>query len=206
MANTNAPFGARPVRHRAGAPYNGAATLYYATTGATYPIAVGDFVSLTGSSNSVAYAGNPIGSLQTVTLSVGGTGTASDSTNVIVGVVVGVHPVQASDTTYLPVSTSRGVYVADDPDLIFEIQDSGAATLAYTDVGSGFAIDTSTNATSTATGYSGMTMDTTAANATLSIQLRMQGLSKIKGNALGKYAVWDVMINNHAYANRQYGN
>ena len=58
MANTDAPFGFRPVMHRGGAPYNGAANMYALDT-AAFPDAVatgtGDDTSTTFS---VFYAAN----------------------------------------------------------------------------------------------------------------------------------------------------
>lgn len=204
MANTNAPFGARPVRHRNGAPYNGACTLYYvpASLAAMY---VGDFVAQGGSANDVACAGNPVGSLQTVALATAGTATTTGSTNVIIGVVVGFHPNQATDPVYNPANTARGVYVADDPELVFEIQDNGAAALAVTNVGSNFAIDASTASGSTASSRSGMTMGTTPDTTNAGAQLRLLGLAKKPLNSVGAYAVWDVMINNHVYGPRVLG-
>lgn len=204
MANTNQPFGARPVRHRNGAPYSGACTLYYipASLAACY---VGDFVAQGGSSNDVAYAGNPVGSLSTVALATSGTAVTSGSPNVILGVVVGFHAEQATSPVYNPASTARGVYVADDPDLIFEIQDSGAATLAYTDVGANFLLDVSTNSGSTATGLSGHTMGTSADTSNVGAQLKMLGLAKRPKNVVGQYGVWDVVINNHVFGKRVLG-
>jgi hypothetical protein len=204
MANTNSAFGARPVRHRSGAPYSGSATLYYvpASLAAMY---IGDFVYLAGSSNSVEYYGNPIGSLQTVGIATSGYAVTSGASTVLVGAVVGFFAEQATSTVYNPASTARGVWVADDPELVFEIQDSGVATLAYTDVGSSFAIDVSTNSGSTATGRSGHTMGTTADSTNAGVQLHMLGLSKRPKNSVGQYAVWDVMINNHAYGTRILG-
>lgn len=203
MANTLAPFGARPVRYRSGAPYNGSANLYYvpASLAAIY---VGDFVSLAGSSNDAAYQGNPVGSLQTIKLATAGTATTTGSANILVGCVVGTFPDTAQSTVYNPASTLRGIWVADDPNLVFEIQDIGTAALAYTDVGDCFAIDTST-AGSAYSGRSGMAMATTGNYTDAGAQLKLLGLSKLPRNAVGKYGVWDVSINNHAYGNTVLG-
>jgi hypothetical protein len=204
MANPNSPFGARPVRHRSGAPYNGSARLYYvpASLAALY---VGDFVALAGSANTAEYYGNAPGTLPTVALATSGSAVTSGSTTVLVGAIVGFFAEQATSPVYNPASTARGVLVADDPELVFEIQDDGVATLAATDVAGNYAINVSTNSGSAATGRSGHTMGTTNDTTNVGAQLKMLGLSKRTKNALGQYAVWDVIINNHAYGSRVLG-
>jgi hypothetical protein len=204
MANPNSPFGARPVRHRSGAPFNGAARLYYvpASLAAMY---VGDFVALAGSANTAEYYGNAPGTLPTVAIATSGTAVTSGSTTVLVGAVVGFFSEQATSPVYNPANTARGVWVADDPELVFEIQDDGVATLAATDVAGNYAINVATQSPSTATGRSGHTMGTTNDVTNVGAQLKMLGLSKRSKNALGQYAVWDVIINNHAYGSRVLG-
>jgi len=51
MANTDAPFGLRPIRHRNGAPYNGAFNHYYVASSYATALFVGDPVVKTGTSN-----------------------------------------------------------------------------------------------------------------------------------------------------------
>lgn len=204
MANPNAPFGGRPVRHRSGAPYNGAARLYYvpASLAAMY---IGDFVALAGSANTAEYYGNAPGTLPTLSIATSGTAVGTADTTVLVGCVVGFFAEQATSPVYNPASTARGVWVADDPELVFEIRDDGVAVLAATDVGGNYAINVATQSPSTATGHSGHTMGTTNDVTNLGAQLKMLGLSKRHGNALGQYAVWDVTINNHARGGRVLG-
>jgi len=53
MANIDAPFGLRPLRHRNGAPYNGAVNPYY-IAGDVAALFIGDPVVKTGESNTAA--------------------------------------------------------------------------------------------------------------------------------------------------------
>lgn len=205
MANVNNPFGARPVRHRSGAPYNGAARLYYLPSIAQ-AFFIGDLVALGGSSNSADYYGNQTGSLATIQAATSGyDSTTAGSPNVLLGAIVGFYAEQATSLVYNAASTPRGVWVADDPELVFEMQDNGSATLAYTDVGSNFLIDISTNSGSTATARSGHTMGTSASNTYAGSQLHLLGLAKRPKNSVGQYAVWEVAINNHANGARVIG-
>jgi hypothetical protein len=194
MANVNAPFGLRPVRHAHGAPYNGAFKEYFAT-GATGAIYVGDPVVLAGSANTTEIQGRAAGTLPTVTVAADGDG------DPIHGVCVGVAPVTADSLTYRADSTDRIIQVADDPNLVFQVQCDGASTdWAATDVGSYANLLVGTG--STVTGMSGWTADTTDGpdTADVSNQLLIVGLAKIPGNVIGEFAVWEVMINNHGFA------
>jgi hypothetical protein len=107
LANTNAPFGLRPVRYVDGRPYNGAVDLYFAT-GATGVIRPGDPVVEAGSANTSEVQGYAPGTLPTCTISL----------------------------IYRETSTDRIIMVARGPDLVFEVQaDAGGTALAATDVG-----------------------------------------------------------------------
>ena len=54
MANVDTPFGLRPIRHRNGAPYNGAVNPYYLRSDYAVATFIGDPVVKTGTSNLVA--------------------------------------------------------------------------------------------------------------------------------------------------------
>ena len=153
MANTDAPFGFRPVMHRSGAPYSGAANLYMATSGSA--MFLGDPVFITGQSNSTEQDGNPPGSVPIVTLA----GTAN--TDKITGVIVGVVPTDATSTTYRPATkANRLLWVCDDPDVLFMVQADG--TLTQDDVGNA-AVMIQTHTGSTVTGLSGSEISSTLA-------------------------------------------
>lgn len=199
MANVNNPFGLRPVRYLNGAPWNGQAREYFAT-GATGAIYIGDPVMLAGSANTSEVQGRAVGTLATVVPATAGDG------NPILGVCVGVVPVDRSSTVYRATSTDRIILVVDDPNVVFQGQTDDAATdWAATDVGSYANLLTGTG--STVTGKSGFTLDTTdgPANNDPSNQLLVLGLSAPQAtptgdNAIGDFSVWDVIINNHAFA------
>lgn len=195
MANVNAPFGLRPVRYASGAPYNGACNAYFAT-GATGVIALGDPVVMAGAANTTEVQGYAPGTLPTVTVALDGDGDPK------LGVCVGVLPSTSSSLTYRETSTDRVILVADDPNLIFQVQCDGAGTAwAGTDSGSYGSLLVGT--ANTFTGRSAWTADTTDVpdNNDPSNELLIIRLAPLPNNAIGQYAIWEVMINNHQLAN-----
>jgi hypothetical protein len=195
MANVNAPFGLRPVRYASGAPYNGACNEYFAT-GATGVIAIGDPVIMAGSANSTEVQGRAAGTLPTVTVAADGDG------DPITGVCVGVVPVTADSTVYRATSTDRIIQVADDPNLIFQVQTNADSTAWAADDAGAYA-NLKVGTASTISGISAWTGDTTDGPdpADPSNQLLIVRLAKLPNNAIGANAVWEVMINNHQLAN-----
>ena len=195
MANVNAPYGLIPIRYASGAPYNGAANPYFAT-GATGAIYVGDPVVLAGAANTSEFAGYAPGMLATVTIALDGDG------DVKLGVCVAVLAADSTSVPYRVTSTDRIIMVADDPNLIFRGQCNADSTAwAGTDVGSYASLKVGTG--STVTGKSAWTLDTTDVpdNNDPSNELLIMNLSRLPNNAIGAYAQWDVMINNHQLAN-----
>lgn len=194
MANNNAPFGLRPRKYLNGAPYNGQCREYF-VTGSVGAIFIGDPVMLAGSANTAEFAGNQPGSLATVIPALDG------DADPIVGVCVGVKAVTRDSVPYREDSTDRIIEVADDPNIIFEVQaDAGGTALAATDVGAYAVLQAA--AGSTVTGMSGWALDTavTAVNNDPSYQLQIMGFSNDVRNEIGAYARVEVIINNHAYA------
>ena len=194
MANTNAPFGLRPVRFISGAPYNGQVNFYFAT-GATGVIAPGDPVVAAGAANTSEINGFQAGSLPTCTVALDGSG------DPITGVCVSVLPVTRDSLQYRETSTDRVILVADDPQLIFQVQeDAGGTALAGTDAGQLAVLKVGT--ASTVTCRSAWTIDTaTAPNTTAAFQVLLMRLAPLPNNAIGAYGIWEVMINNHQLAN-----
>jgi hypothetical protein len=202
MANVDAPFGLRPVRHRNGASYNGAVNKYYVPSTYATALYIGEAVTKTGTSNTTEVEGNQPGTLPEVNKTAAGDG------NAITGVIVGFGPNRDDlSKQYRPASTERVVYVADDPDLVFEIRDDGGVALDATVVGlNAVLIDTESG--STTTGLAGTEMDsgtTDAPAADASNQLTIQRLVDKGDNALGVNAVWEVKINNHTEAHAALG-
>lgn len=192
MANADTPFGLKPVAHRNGACYNGAFRVYNIAAGDGTATFIGDPVKLAGTAstvNGVIYSDV-----------VQGTAAAT-----VVGVVVGFAP-NAADLTsrHRAASTQRLVYVADDPDLIFEIQEvSGGTALAANDIGlnANFVVA----AGSTVTALSGVELNNATEATTATLDLHIVGLVPREDNAIGEHAKWLVTLNNHQYANQVAG-
>lgn len=193
MANADVPRGLTPVRYLSGAPYNGAVNVYHIpatdTNAAAY---IGALVKLTGGADANGVA--------TVTANVA-TG------NPVVGVVVGVVPDTASSTIYRANSTARYVFVADDPNLLFEVQeDSDGGALAATAAGATCCLTGFTSG-STTTGLSSIELDSSTLSETSDTDddVRIIGLVRRADNAIGANAKWLVRLNVHQYVNAAVG-
>lgn len=202
MANIDAPFGLKPIRHRNGAPYNGSGNWYYIPSTYGTALFIGDPVVKTGTSNTSEYKGNIAGSLPEINKATAGDG------NAITGVIMYFEDKAGLEgTPYNPANTERMAFVADDPDLIFIAQDDGGGALDATSVGLN-AVLIFTTAGSTSTGVSGVEIDggtSDAPAADASNQLTIQRLHNVVGNTLADYAVWEVKINNHTEAHGALG-
>lgn len=193
MANQNAPFGLRPVRTLNGAPWNGAVNFYFAT-GATGVIAPGDPVVNTGTCNTSSFGGFEAGMLPTCGIASAG------ASNVITGVCVSALPVTRDSLPYRETSTDRIIAVADDPQLIFTVQENTGGT-AFAAVDQGRFAVLAAGTASTVTGRSAWVIDTaTASNTTVTFQVMLMRYWNNPANAIGANAVWEVMLLNHQYA------
>lgn len=204
MANSDAPRGLRPVRHRNGAPYNGAANPYFVPSSNTTAMFIGDPVVVTGTANTGAtalYDGDfggqfQAGALPEITHATAGAG------NDITGIVVAVGPSPDNGLTkqYRAASTAEVVWVADDPDLVFEVQeDSVGSTLAATDVANN--ADLVSGSGSTITGLSGWELDSNTAGTGNTKQMRIERLVNRVDNEIGAQAKWEVSIVQHSLRN-----
>lgn len=187
MANSNTPFGLRPIRHRNGAPYNGAATRYYVPSSDSTALYLGDPVVIAGSADA-----NGVASVTKATAAGGA---------YMLGPVVSVEPVTRDSTTYREASTERYVWVADDPDLVFMVQEDGVGgALAVGDVG--LNADWIAGTGSAVTGLSGAMLDTSTKATTNTLQLRIAGFSQAVDNEVGSAnAKVLVTINLHSLRN-----
>lgn len=192
MANPDVAFGLQPVRYLNGAPYNGQARRYYIpssdTTSAYY---VGGLVKPAGSADADGV------------MSV--TGNVSTG-NAVLGAIVAVEPVTRDSTIYRENSTERYVWVADDPNLIFIVQDDASATLAAANVGNTADLTGFTSG-STASGLSSMEISATSATASGdgTEDVLIIGLHRTPDNTIGNNAVWEVRLNNHFFVDAQAG-
>ena len=185
MSATSAPFGLRPAYHPSGLDRaQGLANIISSGFGSN--ILKGQAVKLVAATGyiDVAAAGDPL-----------------------YGVFDGV---EFTDTTgrrrvsnYWPTGTayqtgSLIAYIWTDPQVVYEIQATGS--IAQTALGAEFDISNAT-AGSTTTGLSQCTMDTTAASANTSKQLRVIDLAPYPGNAWGDaYTIVRVQIAENQYA------
>ena len=191
MANADTPAGATPVAHRNGAAYNGSLNVYSVAAGDGTALYVGDFVKLAGTGQTV---GGRV--LQDVTRAATG--------DVIVGVVVGFKPDSQDSLRYRAASTAREVYVADNPDLVFEIQEGSSGTaLTANDIG--LNINFVVGAGSTVTGFSGTQLDNSTEATTSTLDLHLVQPVAREDNAIGYSCKWLVTINRHQYSNQVAG-
>lgn|SRR5574341_1029723 len=185
MANSDAARGLSPVRYLSGAPYNGACNRYYIPSTDSTAVYVGGLVKPAGSADADG--------IMTVTGNV-------STGNQVVGVVVAVEPIHRDSTLYREASVSRYVYVADDPNLLFEVQDDGVSALAATNVGMTADLASFTSG-STTTGQSAIEISTATVTASGdgTEDVLMVGLALRPDNAFGVNAKWLVRLNNHFY-------
>jgi RNase P/RNase MRP subunit p29 len=188
MANSNTPTGFSPVRYVSGAPYNGAVNYY--TVAAAYATAI--------------YIGDPvvdIGTSQTINGVVYKDVQLAATTDVITGIVVGVVPDTRDSLIYRAASTLRTLIVADDPNILFEIQEgTGGTPLTANDLGLNVSFAAGTP--STVTGISGATVDNATEATTNTLALKLVGVSSRPNNAIGDSCRWLVRLNRHRYVDQ----
>ena len=191
MANIDAAFGLKPVRHKDGTPYAGQHNLYYIPAADGTAVFVGDVVKHAGTSGA---AGTRIDGVDIEGMPAVIQAAAGDSS--LVGVVVGFYPrPTALETKYRPASTAMIAMVADDRSLIFEVQeDSDTCTLSAAEVGRNY--DLVVGSGSTSTGKSAMELDSSTGGTTTA-NLRVLRLVPRPGNIIGTWAKWEVLILEH---------
>lgn len=195
MANPNLARGLIPVMHRNGAPYNGAARAYYVPASYGTALFIGDPVIIVTDSSDA----QGIPTVQRATAA-GGAYTIGP----IIGFVSDGDPVvtRTQDSpVYRPASTAAYALVADDPDLLFEIQEDSVGGV-MTVGAAGRNVDFIAGAGSTASGYSGWMADSSTLNTTNTLQLRIiQPVRRPDNDATLDYAKWLVAINLHSMRN-----
>lgn len=214
MANTNKINGLSPVGYLNGAAYSGQARMYaIPTSDTTASYAIGDIVQSAGGSDA-----NGIPYIIKVPA-------ASASSFVAVGVVVGTSIADAGvslvgttlnlEQTYILSGTRtavRYVYVADDPNLLFEASAGATATnitLAkmryntgiasfYSGADQTYAISQNTYLGPNAP-YSNIILSSATVNTTNTLPIQMLGLAQKSDNAIGAYARILCRFNNHEF-------
>lgn len=195
MPNSNQPKGLLPVQHSDGSPWNGKASIYFVPAAYAVALYCGQPLIATGVSDA---NGIPV-----VATAAAGGGTFTIGP--MVGIVDGGEPVigiTRDMPLYHPASTAQYILVADDPDLIFEMQeDSVGGSIAMATAGTKNA-DMVAGAGDTVFGNSGWMIDSSTINTTNTLQLRLlRGIHR-PGNAMAQaYAKWLVRINLHSMRN-----
>jgi hypothetical protein len=204
MANVDMRFGLKPVAYKSGASYNGAVRPYLIPAGYGTALYIGDPVTRTGTANAAAVKVPGGGSFAIGTLPEINKTTAGDSSTDAerqTGAIVGFSPLPGNlNVNYNPASTERVAYVADDPDIVFEIQADGAIPAASMGLN---AIFIYTHPGSTVTGLSGAELDTTgtAPAADASYQMRiLRAVNREDNDTTLIHAKVLVVLNNHTEA------
>lgn len=201
MANSNTPFGLKPIKNDGGELQ---ISYYYVPSSYGTALYIGDPVVKTGTANTAnVVAGQrqfAAGSLPEINKV-----TAGDD-NPITGSIVGfLTNFDNTTRTYNPASTEAIAIVADNPNQIFEIQEETAGTaLAATSVGLNANLVYAESG-STVTGFSGAELDTSTPATTGTFQLKILRLVDRVDNAIGQHAKWEVKINRHSDANAVVG-
>lgn len=189
MANVDSATGLTPVRYLSGAPYNGACNRYYVPATDSTITYIGALVKLAGSADADG--------VPTVT-------TITATGSLTIGPVVAVEPVSSDSLIYRAASTARYVYVADDPNLVFEAQCAG--TLTATMIGNVCDVGTPTTGTA-ATGRSlaEVLLSAVSASGDGTEDFLILRLAPEINNEMGADAkVW-VRLNNHSYVDAAAG-
>ena len=183
MSTVSRINGFRPVKTAVG-PYTGQANLYFVPASDSTVIMPGDAVKLLGDAR--AATGVP-----TVTR-------VSAGTDIPVGIVVGIAFTGVGDLTNIPpvndlntpvyrrASTDRYLLVADDPNLVYEVQIAGArpasaSATAMVGLNGVFTV----TAGSTTSGSSGMQLDSASQATTATLPLKIVGIPSRPDNIPG---------------------
>ena len=191
MANASIARGLIPVRYRSGAPYSGGDNTYYVPSTDSTAIYIGDPVK-------PVTAASDANGIPTVTIATAAGGTFILGS--VVGVVSAGEPVVAQTrdkTVYRPASTAAYVLVADDPDLLFEIQEDGVGGAMGVSAGSRN-VDLIAGTGSNNSGYSGWMADSSTLAVTATLQLRiLRPVERADNDPTLTLAKWLVSVNLH---------
>lgn len=195
MANPNTPYGLRPYSYVWGSPYAGAVRVYSVPVGNGTALFLGDPVKLITNSSD----GNGV---QNVVIGTAGGGAYT------LGVFMGIAnnagstviTLQQTQTPYLAASQAAYVYVCDDPNVLFAIQEDGIGG-AMASGASGRNADLVSGSGSTVTSQSGWLLDSSTLNTTNTLQMRVVQMLQEIDNAVGLSAKWLTKFNLHSMNN-----
>jgi hypothetical protein len=189
VANTNTPFGLKPVKEAGSGYHSGGLSMYYHAAADGTPLYVGDPVVKAGSADAAGVASV----------------VRATAAGAITGVVQGFVPNGVVDIAgYGAASTAYYVLICDDPDTMFEIQEDGVGgAIAAADIG--LNADFVVAAGNAYTLKSGVMLDTSTKATTDTLPLKIVGLVPRPGNELSANAKVLVKINNHTEAQASAG-
>jgi hypothetical protein len=208
FVNVSKPSGLSPVRYLNGAKYDGKGQMYAILAADTNPYFPGDLVT---PQNTGDAQGNPCVTLATAGNPAVGVIVAVGTLNTGTGYLVPGGP-YVNPNNLAPVNRPSGaqsvVYyalVSDDPNIIYEIQEGGAATNLTT-----AACNNNANilyaAPATGVNVSGTTINNASVATTATLNLKILRLSQRVDNHFstspatgGAGQKWEVIINNHVY-------
>lgn len=187
MANVNSAFGLMPIGKVGGAPYVAALRKCVVPASDGTALFVGDPVIYGGTADVNGYP--------TILRATAAGG------NYISGVVVGFEPDPLYMTQYRTASTLRYALIETDPRTLFEImEDAVGGAMALTSVMGN--VDLVAGAGSIYSGLSGFMADSSTANTTNTLQLRVQSIiDRIDNAAAAAYQKLAVSINLHTELN-----
>lgn len=198
MANSDTPFGLRPVGSIHGGPYTGPLMKVYFPAGDSTAVYLGGLVKPGGSGDASGIMGV--------------TGNVSTG-NAVIGVLVSLDPLEGAGASgrdsliYRAASTERYGYICADPNAVFEVQeDSGGAALAVTAIGNTADLTGFTSG-STTTGISAIEIDSSTATASGdgTEDVVILGYVQRQDNEVGTNAKLLVRLNNHFLVDAQPG-
>jgi hypothetical protein len=155
MANSDTPFGLKPIGNILGSPYSAKIVPCYVDAAYETALFIGDPVIVDADGSNAAVESRIGGTFDIGTLPSVQRATVTDG-GLISGVVVGIAPSTQDSLPYSPADTEGVVYVNMDPFTEYLIQVDGA--LAATSVGLN-AVGIYTHSGSTTTGLSGLELD-----------------------------------------------
>lgn len=192
MANTSKIAGLSPVGYLNGSAWNMQGRTYYISSTDTNAYAIGDPVDLSGSGDANGVAG--------IVLATAGNNSGA---NMLIGACMGfgtqadvVGNILTPNSIVVPATKTAAYYaiVADDPNIIFQIQEGGTSpALAATNIGQNADLASGANNSY----VSGWVLDNATTTTGSGFQLKLLQLTQQQNNAFGTYAKWLVQINLH---------
>ena len=188
MANPDKPSGLTPVRYVDGKPYTGAMNRYYAPASDNTAIYVGGLVKL------LTAAADADGVMSV-------TGNVATG-NPVIGVVVGIEPETSTSLPYRAASTARYIWVCDDREVLYRVQDNAGSAKTVAVVGNVADLASFTSG-STTSGRSSIEIATASMTTSGdgSEDVHIWGIYNSPDNAAGEHCDWLVRLNNWQLVN-----